>query len=51
MIFVCTQSKCQTVLFEPLIGPFQELLVRARVDMGAMEMDMGALLEPRPKSG
>ena len=21
--FVCTQCKCQTVLFDPLIGPYQ----------------------------
>ena len=34
--FVRTQFKCQTVLFDPLIGPYQVLPHWARVDLGAM---------------
>ena len=30
------QFKSQTVLFDPLIGPYQVLLLWARVDLGAM---------------
>ena len=36
--FVCIQCKCQTILFNPLIGPYQELSLRARVDLEAMAM-------------
>ena len=36
--FVCTQFKCQTVLFDPSIGPYQVLLLWVRVDLGAMAM-------------
>ena len=51
--FVCTQFKCQTVLFNPLIGPYNLLLLLVWVDLGAMEMKRYsafpkalALLEP-----
>ena len=54
MLFLCTQFKCQTVLFNPLIGPFQVLPLWARVDMGVMAMKgfsafpkVLALLEPQ----
>ena len=33
--FVCTQFKCQTVLFDPLIGPFQVLPLQVRVHLGS----------------
>ena len=33
--FVCTRFKCQTVLFDLQIGPYQMLPLRARVDMAA----------------
>ena len=33
---VCTQFTCQTVLFDPLLGPYQLLPLWARVDLGAM---------------
>ena len=33
-----TQFKCQTVLFDQLIGNYQVLLLRVRVNMGAMAM-------------
>ena len=36
--FVCTQFKCQTVLFDPKIGSYQVLQLVARVDPGAMAM-------------
>ena len=36
--FVCTQFKCQTVLFDQLIGPYQVLPLRVKVDLGAMTM-------------
>ena len=32
------EFKCQTVLFDPLIGPDQVLPIRARVDQGAIAM-------------
>ena len=38
MSFVCTQFKCQTVLFDPEIGPYQGLPLQARVDVGAIAM-------------
>ena len=38
MSFVCAQFKCQTVLFYPLIGPSQVLLLWTRVDLGVMAM-------------
>ena len=31
-----SQFKCQTVLFDPLIGPYQVLPLRVRVDIGTM---------------
>ena len=36
--FVCTQFKCQTVLFDPKTGPYQVLSLLVRVDQGAMAM-------------
>ena len=33
---ICLPFKCQTVLFEPLIRPYQELTLRVRVDSGAI---------------
>ena len=36
--FVRTQLKCQTVLFDPYIVPYEMLTVWARVDQGAMVM-------------
>ena len=36
--FICTQFKCQTVLFDPKIGPYQVLPLWACVDLGAMVM-------------
>ena len=36
--FVCTQFKCRTVLFDPLIGPYQMLLLRVKMDLGPMVM-------------
>ena len=38
MSFICTQFKCQTILFDQLIGPYQVLPLQARVDLGAMAM-------------
>ena len=35
---VCTQFKCQTVLFDPKIGPYLVLLLWVRVDQGVMAM-------------
>ena len=32
------QFKGQPVLFDPLIGPYQVLRLRAKVDLGAMAM-------------
>ena len=53
MSLVCTQFKCQTVLFDPLIGPYQLLPLWPRVDLGAMAIKgysafpkAPALLEP-----
>ena len=52
MSFVFTQFKCQTVLFDPQIGPYQVLPLRVRVNLGAMAMKSYsaspkiALLEP-----
>ena len=52
--FVCTQYKCQTILFDPLIGPYQVLPHRAGLDQGAIKIKgysaffkVLALLEPR----
>ena len=49
----CTQLNDQTVLFDPQIGPFQVLPLRARVDLGVMAIKRystfpkaPALLEP-----
>ena len=36
--FVCFQFKCQAVLFDPYIGPYQVLPLQARVDLGVMAM-------------
>ena len=36
--FVCTQFKCQTVLFDPQIGPYQVLPLQVKVDPGVMAM-------------
>ena len=36
MSFVCIQFKCQTVLFNTLIGSYQVLPLWARMDLGAM---------------
>ena len=36
--FVCTQLNGQTVLFDPLTGPYQVLTLRVRVNLGAMTM-------------
>ena len=36
MSSVCTQFKCQTVLFDPLIKPYQVVLQQVRVDLGVM---------------
>ena len=36
--FICTQFKCQTVLFDPKIRPFQALPLRDNVDQGAIIM-------------
>ena len=53
LAFVCSQFKCQTVLFDPHIGLYQVLPLGARVDLGAMAMKeycafpkAPALLEP-----
>ena len=35
---ISTQFKYQTVLFDPYIGPYQVLPLRAKVDLGAMVM-------------
>ena len=35
---ISTQFKCQTVLFDPEIGPYQVLALWARVDLGVMTM-------------
>ena len=39
--FLCQsiQFKCQTVLFDPLIVPYQVLQLRAKVNLGAMAMN------------
>ena len=54
MSFVCTQFKCQIVLFDPEIGSFQVLSLRVRVDFGAKAMKgystfpkASALFEPQ----
>ena len=51
--FVYTQLNDQTVLFDPEIGPYQMLPLRARVNLGAMAMKgytafakASAILEP-----
>ena len=36
--FVCTQFKCQTVLFDPKIESYLVLPIQERVDQGAMAM-------------
>ena len=36
--FICTLFKCQTVLLDPCIGPYQVLSLWARVDLGTMAM-------------
>ena len=38
MYIVCTQFKNQTILLHPYIGPYQVLLLRARVGQGVMAM-------------
>ena len=38
MSFVSTQFKCQTVLFDPLIGPYLVQLLQVSVDLEAMAM-------------
>ena len=38
MLFVCSQFKCQTILFDPEIGPFHLLPLRTRVDLGVVVM-------------
>ena len=38
MSFVCTQLKCQTILFDSWIESFQVLLFRAKVNLGVMAM-------------
>ena len=38
MSCVCTQFKCLTVLFDPLIGPCQVLPLWIRLDLGVMVM-------------
>ena len=36
--FACPQFKCQTVLFDLEIGPFQVLPLQVRVDLGDMAL-------------
>ena len=36
--FIYTQFKCQMILFDPEIGPYQELPFRIRVDVEAWVM-------------
>ena len=36
MLFVCSPFKCQTVLFDPEIGPYKVLPLQARVDLGVV---------------
>ena len=50
---ICTHFKCQTVLFDPLMGSYQVLPIWFRVDLGVMDMKgystfpkAQALLEP-----
>ena len=43
--YVCTQLKCQTVLFDQLIGTYQLLPLRTRADLGAIAMK-GYLIFP-----
>ena len=38
MSFVCTQFKCQTVVFDLYIGPYQVLPLQARVDLRVIAM-------------
>ena len=35
---ICTQFECKTVLFDPKIGPYQVLPLRARMNVGVMAM-------------
>ena len=46
-LFVHTHFKCQTVLFDPYIGPYQVLPLRVRVDLSAMAKEYSTF----PKAG
>ena len=53
MSFVYTQFECQTVVFDPFIGPYQLLPLWAKMDLRVMAMkrystfpEAPALLEP-----
>ena len=47
-IFKSTQIKFQTVLFDPQIGPYQVLPLRARVDLGVMKIKAYSALPKAP---
>ena len=56
MSFVCTQFKCQIVLFDPQMGPYQVLSLQVRMGLGVMSVKeylalpkAPALLEPHHK--
>ena len=43
-----TQFKCQTILFDLKIGPYQVLTLQARVDLGAMAMKVYSAFPKAP---
>ena len=45
---ISTQLKCQTVLFDSWIGPFQVLLLQAKMDLGTMAMKGYAAFSKAP---
>ena len=45
---ISTQFKFQTVVWDPSIGPYQVLLIRTRVDVGAMAMKGYSALPKAP---
>ena len=48
MSFFGTQIKCQTVLFNPYIGPYQVLPLQFRVDLGVIAMKENSTFSGAP---
>ena len=48
-LFVCIQLNSQTVRSKPLMGRYQVLQIRVRLDQGAMAMKVYSIFPKAPK--